>query len=63
MINTFTPNQIITEPLAEKEAEEKISLPDLTEPSDNVVNMILNFSKNLEIKTSEYIKEVKLMKS
>jgi hypothetical protein len=61
MIITFTPNQSTTEnkilidPLA--------NLPELLGPSDSTINNILNYSKSLEIKPSNFIGSFEVLKS
>lgn len=60
MIITFTPNQTITE---NTDKAEQMSLPDISDPSENTINAILNYSKNLEIKSSILIEEFEVLKS
>ncbi len=60
MIITFTPNQTITE---NTDKAGQMSLPDISDPSENSINAILNYSKNLEIKSSILIKEFEVLKS
>jgi len=61
MINTSTYNQTITENTFK--TEQAMQLPDFFNPSDSLINTILNYSKNLEIKTSQFINEIVLIKS
>ena len=60
MIITFTPNQTITE---NTDKAGQMSLPDISDPSENTINAILNYSKNLEIKSSILIEEFEVLKS
>ncbi|MDX2173287.1 MAG: hypothetical protein SFY56_09215 [Bacteroidota bacterium] len=61
MIITFTPNQLISENTTK--LEKSITLPEFSEPSENTLNAILNYSKNLEIKSSVLIEEFEVLKS
>lgn len=61
MIITFTPNQILPENITK--LEKAIALPEFLDPSDNTINSILNYSKNLEIKSSILIEEFEVLKS
>ncbi len=61
MISTFTPNTPITENTVKTEQISK--LPEFANPSVNTINTILNYSKNLEIKPSEFIKDIEIIKS
>lgn len=46
-----------------QETQAKDSFPDLAGPSQNTLQNILNFSKNLEVKTSKFLEYVEMMKS
>lgn len=61
MINTSTCNQTITENAFK--TEQAMQLPDSFNPSDSLINTTLNYSKNLEIKPSQFINEIVLIKS
>ncbi|MES2681683.1 MAG: hypothetical protein V4635_17440 [Bacteroidota bacterium] len=43
--------------------EPKIPFAGFAEPSKNVIQNILNFSKNLEIKRSKFVSDIELIKS
>jgi hypothetical protein len=61
MIETFTPRvDWHAKPTLK---EEKIPFTDFAEPSKNVIKNILNFSKNLEVKQSFFIKDIAFIKS
>lgn len=61
MTETFTPKlDLNVKPSLE---EQKIPFAGFAGPSTNVINNILNFSKNLEIKNSKFIEDIQLMKS
>ncbi|MDO8998545.1 MAG: hypothetical protein Q7W45_02190 [Bacteroidota bacterium] len=58
MTSTFTSNLITTATKLEKD-----QLPEFAEPSKNVINNILNFSKSLEIKKSRFVDLIEVIKS
>jgi len=60
MISTFTPNTSITENTVKTK---QMNLPEFLDPSENTINAILNYSKNLEIKSSVLIEEFEVLKS
>ena len=60
MTQTFT-SQIHETAIKTKKAQSE--LPEFAEPSDNVLDNILNFSKNLEIKKSRFVDFVETIKS
>ena len=61
MTQTFTSN--INETATKSNKDPKDQFANFSEPSKNVINNILNFSKNLEIKRSKFekIKRVKII--
>ena len=61
MTKTFTQRPDFTGEYTIK--EEKIPFIPSTEPSSRVIQNILNFSKNLEIKTSRFLPPMELIKS
>jgi hypothetical protein len=61
MMQTFTPGPDLA--ANETEKEEKSTLLEFAEPSENTLQNILNYSKNLEIKQSKWISSVELLKS
>lgn len=46
-----------------QETQAKDSFPDLVGPSQNTIKNILNFSKNLEVKTSKFLEYLEIVKS
>lgn len=63
MTQTFTPALEITANPTKNTEEETTSLPEFAEPSPNTIKNILNYSKSLEIKRSELINHVEIVKS
>ena len=61
MISIFTPNLNETTIKLEKDLQDQ--LPDFFDPSKDVMNNILNFSKNLEVKKSRFVDAIEIMKS
>lgn len=61
MIITFTPNQTTTE--NKVLTNPPSNLPELLAPSDSTINNILNYSKSLEIKPSNFIGSFEVLKS
>jgi hypothetical protein len=61
MTQTFTQSTDLTVEHAIK--EEKIPFIPFAEPSENVINTILNYSKNLEIKRSGLLPPIEMIKS
>jgi hypothetical protein len=61
MTETFTPGTDLTANDTEK--EQKNTFSEFAEPSKRVIDTILSFSKNLEVKQSKLVNEVKLLKS
>jgi hypothetical protein len=61
MTETFTQGTDLTVERVTK--EEKIPFVPSAEPSENVIRTILNFSKNLEVKTSRLLPPIEVMKS
>lgn len=61
MTQTFTQNSHTT--AKTKKEEEKIPSFDAVAPSSKVIQNILNFSKNLEIKHSKLLPAIELLKS
>ena len=61
MIITFTPNKTTTEENTVK--TKQMNLPEFLDPSENTINAILNYSKNLEIKSSLLMDEFEVLKS
>lgn len=61
MMQTFTPASDFTAEQPQKES--KNTFLDLAEPSENTIQNILNFSKNLEIKQSNLVNHIELIKS
>ncbi len=61
MTQTFTPALDFTANDTKK--EQKNAFSEFAEPSNNSIQNILNYSKSLEIKHSELIKEVEIVKS
>jgi len=61
MTQTFTLDLDFTAKQTKKEQEN--GYLELAEPSENTIQNILNFSKNLEVKQSKLIKAVEFLKS
>lgn len=61
MTQTFTSN--INETATKSIKDHKDQFANFAEPSKNVINNILNFSKNLEIKRSKFVDTIELVKS
>jgi hypothetical protein len=61
MITTSTPPLEITEQKLKETTEEQ--LPEFALPSENCIQMILNYSKNLDIRKSRLVTEVEILKS
>lgn len=61
MTQTFTSN--INETATKSNKDPKDQFANFAEPSKNVINNILNFSKNLEIKRSKFVDMIELVKS
>lgn len=59
-MQTFTRNELIAINITEKEES---SFTESTEPSVQCLQNILNYSRNLEIRPSVYMKEFEIMKS
>ncbi|MCE3228742.1 MAG: hypothetical protein K0S32_3293 [Bacteroidetes bacterium] len=60
MITTSTPVLDFTE---KKQSETENQLPQFAEPSAKTIEAILNFSRNLEVKKSDLIENIELIKS
>lgn len=61
MIQTSTPDLDFT--AKETQTEQKPGLPEIAEPSERTIQNILNYSRNLEVKQSMFIKDVEILKS
>lgn len=61
MISIFTPN--LNEITIKLEKDLQDQLPDFFDPSKDVMNNILNFSKNLDVKKSRFVDAIEIMKS
>lgn len=61
MTQTFTLTPDFT--AKNKQSLAKSEFPDFAEPSQHLIQNILNFSRNLEVKPSQYVKHVELVKS
>ncbi len=61
MTQTFTPALDFTADDTKK--EQKNTFLEFAEPSNNSIQNILNYSKNLEVKPSELLKTVEFVKS
>ncbi len=61
MTRTFTSN--LNETAIKPAKDHGDQLPEFAEPSKNVIDNILNFSKNLEIKKSRLVDTVEVIKS
>ena len=61
MTSTFTPN--LNETTIKLEKDYQNQFPDFVDPSKNVINNILNFSKNLDVKKSRFVDAIEIMKS
>jgi hypothetical protein len=60
MITTFTSPLIHNEKKQEKEAGQ---FPVIDTPSDQTIDFILNYSKNLQVSKSRFVKEIEVIKS
>jgi hypothetical protein len=61
MVKTFTPALDFIAEQNEKEAKDTSF--GLSEPSQNVIQTILNYSRNLEVKQSKLLRNLELLKS
>lgn len=61
MTKTFTPSLDFTATPSEK--EQKNTFLEIAEPSNQTIQNILNFSKNIEVKQSKFVKEIEFLKS
>ena len=61
MTRTFTSN--LNETAIKSAKDHGDQLPEFAEPSKNVIDNILNFSKNLEIKRSRFVDSIEMIKS
>ncbi len=61
MTRTFTSELNETAIKTAKDHEDQ--LPEFAEPSKNVIDNILNFSKNLEVKKSKFVDTIEAIKS
>lgn len=61
MTQTFTSN--LNETATKSKTDLKDQFANFAEPSKNVINNILNYSKNLEIKRSKFVDMIELIKS
>jgi hypothetical protein len=61
MTQTFTSN--LNETATQSNKDLKDQFAGFAEPSKNVIDNILNFSKNLEIKHSKFVDAIEVMKS
>ncbi len=61
MTQTFTSN--LNETATQSNKDLKDQFANFVEPSKNVIDNILNFSKNLEIKKSKFVDFVEVIKS
>jgi len=61
MTQTFTLDLDFT--AKETEKEQKNTFLDIADPSENTINNILNYSKNLEVMQSGLIRSIILLKS
>ncbi|MBX3164991.1 MAG: hypothetical protein KF900_10970 [Bacteroidetes bacterium] len=46
-----------------KQSPQKSGFPDFAAPSQHIIQNILSFSRNLEVKASQYVKHIELVKS
>lgn len=60
MTQTFTLDLDLTAKQNEKEFNQEF---DFAGPSEQTIQNILNFSRNLEVKKSEFLKSIELLKS
>lgn len=58
MIQTFTTN--LNEKVIKSENNQS---PDSTEPGKMIIDTILNFSRNLEVRNSKFIEAIEIIKS
>ncbi len=66
MTRTFTSNLNETAIKTASDHEDQLLCPDSyrgAEPSKNVIDNILNFSKNLEVKKSKFVDTIETIKS
>ena len=61
MTQTFTLDLDFT--AQETEKDQKRSFLDIADPSETTIQNILNYSKNLEVKQSGFIKNIEIIKS
>ncbi len=61
MTRTFTSN--LNETAIKSAKDRADQLPQFAEPSKNVIDNILNFSKNLEVKKSKFVDTIETIKS
>ncbi len=61
MTRTFTSN--LNETAIKTASDHEDQLPEFAEPSKNVIDNILNFSKNLEVKRSKFVETIETIKS
>ncbi|MBL7922057.1 MAG: hypothetical protein JNJ40_17210 [Bacteroidia bacterium] len=61
MTRTFTSN--LNETAIKTETDLGDQLPEFAEPSKNVIDNILNFSKNLDVKRSKFVETIETIKS
>jgi hypothetical protein len=62
MIKTSTPEQNLPE-LAESVKPEKRESKNDPEPSERVINAILNYSRNLEVISGQLVRDISYLKS
>ena len=56
MQERFTPEIFTIEPITQKEEETLVErLPDVKQPSENLVNRLLNYSRSLEVKKTKSV--------
>lgn len=60
MISTFTSPSIHTE---KKDEKQESQMPVIAQPSEQTINFILAFSKNLQVGKSRFVKEIEVIKS
>lgn len=61
MTKTFTSK--LNETAIKSETDRADQFPQFAEPSKNVIDNILNFSKNLEIKRSRFVDTIEVIRS
>jgi len=61
MTKTFTSK--LNETAIKSETDQADQFPQFAEPSKNVIDNILNFSKNLEIKKSRFVDTIEVIRS